>query len=114
MNHNHIVGGDGITMNLYHVFAIFLVVGSADSIGRKLAGLTYGDKSGTKFEGKNRTADKTTGLNSDYFSNAFVAVKLRKIPPDDMKTARIFKKSCDVAEYDSFLREIIDITNASL
>ncbi len=111
MYHHHIVRRDGIAVDLDYVLSVFLVIGCLDSVGRKLSGLTYRHKSGTEFKGKDRTADESSGLDSHHFSNAFVAIKLRKVPTNDMKSARVLEQSCEITEYDTLLREVIHITN---
>lgn len=85
MEHYYIIGGDGVAVNLDCVLAVFLVVGSLQSVGGKFAGLTHGHESGSEFESQNRTADETARLDAYNLRHTLVAVGLREVPSDDVE-----------------------------
>ena len=101
-------------MNLDNVGAVFLRIFLTDRIGRQLAGLAAGNKSGAQFESENGAADETARFDAYHFGDTLVAIELRKIPADDVESTRIFEGSGKILEKDALGGEILDIADFGL
>ena len=111
MDDNDIVRGDGVAMDFDDVGAVLLGVFLTDSVGGELAGLSAGDEACAELEGENGAADKAARFDAYNFSDALVAIELRKIPADDVESAGILECGGEILEKNAFCGEVRDVAN---
>ena len=74
VDQHHIVGGEGILMDLDTVEPVFLPVGGRQNLGGQLARLAGRHETGTQADGQGRSQHQTAGFDPDDLGNAFVLV----------------------------------------
>ncbi len=98
MEHNDIIGTDGVAVHLDGVYTVFFLIRCAHGVGGELAGLACGNETGTKFKGQDRATDEAALFDAYNFGDTLVAVQLREIPANDVQGAGILERSCEVVE----------------
>ena len=111
MEHDNIIGADGIAVHLDGICAVFLFVSFADSVGGQFAGLAGGDKACAELKGENRAADKATRFDTYDLGDTLVTVELREVPSDDVKCTRILECGSEVFEHDTLGGEIDNVAD---
>ncbi len=103
VEHDDVVLGNSVAVDLDNVLTILFVIGGRDGVGREFARLTAGHESGSQFKGQNGTADEAAALDAHYLGYAFVAIKLGEVPADNVEGAGILERRGEVLEDDSLL-----------
>ena len=114
MDDNHIVGRDGVLVNLDGVGTILLGIGLLDDLGGQFTRLAQGDKTCTQLGSKNSAADKAARLDAHDLGHAFVAVQVGHFFGHDLQGFGVLEGGRQVLELDAWNREVGHVAHHTL
>ena len=106
MNHHHVVGRDGIAVNLDGVGSILLSIGFADGVGRQFARLAQRHETGAQLVSQNRATDKAASFDTHHLGHTKMCVFFLDVFGDNGNSFGVLEGSSKVAEHDTLSREI--------
>ena len=110
----HIVGCDGIFVDLDGVGAIFLGITLLDGFGGQLAWLAHGHKAGPQSSSQHASANEAPRLDANNLGDALVLIELNKSLFKQPQALRVLEECCQVLELHARDREVGYVSDDTL